>query len=65
MARHIRERKMKLKTILAVAVATASCISLALGVASTATSGNPAAFILGTAAFIALAITAAQLDPTI
>ena len=56
---------MKIKTILAVALATASCSSLAIGVAFTATTGNPAAFILGTAAFIGLAITAAQLDPTI
>lgn len=55
---------MKTKTILAVALAAASCSSLALGVAFTLTHG-PAAFILGTAAFIGLAITAAQLDPTI
>jgi uncharacterized membrane protein AbrB (regulator of aidB expression) len=55
---------MKTKNILAVALATASCSSFAIGVAFTLTHG-PAAFLTGTAAFIALAITATQLDPTI
>jgi hypothetical protein len=55
---------MKIKNILAAALATASCLSLAIGVAFTLTHG-PAAFLTGTAAFIALAITATQLDPTI
>ena len=56
---------MKIKTILAVALATASCSSLAIGAALTLATGSPAAFLTGTAAFIGLAITAAQLDPTI
>jgi hypothetical protein len=64
MARHIRERKMKLKTILAVAVATAAILSLALGAAFTLTHG-PAAFIGGLALFLAFAGFAATLNPTI
>jgi len=55
---------MKTKNILAAALATASCLSLAIGVAYTLTHG-PAAFLTGTAAFIALAITASIIDPTI
>jgi hypothetical protein len=65
MARHIRERKMKLKTILAVAVATAAILSLALGAAFTLTTGSPAAFIGGLALFLAFAGFAATLNPTI
>lgn len=56
---------MKAKNILAAALATASCSSLAIGVAFTLTTGSPAAFLTGTAAFIALAITATLIDPTI
>jgi len=55
---------MKTKNILAAALATASCLSLALGAAFTLTHG-PAAFLTGTAAFIALAITATTINPTI
>lgn len=54
----------KIEKAVAVALATASILSLALGVAFTLTHG-PAAFLTGTAAFIALAITAATLNPTI
>jgi hypothetical protein len=55
---------MKTKRILAAALATASCGSLALGVGSTLIHG-PAAFLSGIVAFVALAITASIIDPTI
>jgi len=54
----------KIEKAAAVALATASVLSLALGVAFTLTHG-PAAFLTGIAAFVALAITASIIDPTI
>jgi hypothetical protein len=55
---------MKTKRILAAALATASCFSLGLGAGCTLIHG-PAAFLTGIVAFIALAITASIIDPTI
>jgi len=54
----------KIEKAVAVALATAAILSLALGAAFTLTHG-PAAFLTGTAAFIALAITATTINPTI
>lgn len=55
---------MKTKRILAAALATASCGSLAIGVGSIVIHG-PAALLTGIVAFIALAIAASIIDPTI
>ena len=55
---------MKTKRILAAALATASTLSLALGVAFILTHG-PAALGAGIIAFLALALTATLIDPTI
>jgi hypothetical protein len=55
---------MKTKKILAAALATASCGSLAIG-GSLALAHGPAAFGAGIIAFLALALTATLIDPTI
>jgi hypothetical protein len=64
MARHIRERKMKLKTILAVTLATASTASLALGSSFTLIHG-PEAFMLGLTGFLLFGLSTAILNRTV